>query len=334
MGGVRECMRCRYIALTLAVVSGLRAQPRFDKDHVIPFGSRRPGHLTRGQFVTIVGWNLTPTTPCQKSGQQQPPYPTEVCGVRVMIGDSAAALMYLGSMGNQYIKADQINFQIPLDGPTEGRAPLRVCVNGQCSSPVHVEFTSKDILLTLHGKARARLPIWIAVEIPMNPHFSYPFGLCPWNFGGYEVNVRKDGVLLPGTEAPRCAHESKQKPPLLGSARIPLHLVHRFDSPGAYEIRVRGPILTPDLSKVARVGTSEWHRIEVEATTEDERKSWLREMAEKATDPSKSWRQSGDLTASLLAWPDEQVLATLVRLLPPSPARVKGGIAYSGRLSK
>ena len=327
----RSCAICVFLTVT-GLLGQNADRPRFAKDHVIPYGSGAPRLLTRGQFVSIYGYNLAPRKWCEEPHAQSAPYPLELCGVRVLLSGHPAGLMYVGAFGSKYIKADQINFQVPADSPAEGMVPILVCVGEICSAPVEMEFTSKDILLSLKGEAYVRMPVWIEVEIPMNLRFSYPFSYCPWDFGGYEFEIRRDGRLLATVSKPEC---SKLRPysPVSGSSQLPLHLVHEFDSPGAYEIRLTGPLLTADLTKVARTGHSDWTSIIVQPHSEEEREVWLREIGEKAIKLSE-WQQSGDVVISLLARPDEKALTTLLPFLRPIGPAGPQRIMFSGNLNE
>jgi len=237
--------------------------------------------------------------------------------------------MYVGPVGNPNVNADQINFQIPAEAPAEGIVPIQVCVEAVCSDPVLMEFTSKDILLRFPGTAYVHMPIWIQVEIPMNPDFDYPFNSCPWDFGGYDFEIRRDGHALSSIPKPECPHRTTGFFNLSRSSKLPLHLFYQFDSPGTYEIRLSGPILTADLTGVARTGYSDWTEITVEAHSEQLRDAWLGGIAKRADKPVE-WRQSGDLIPSLLAWPDEKALTTLLRFLPPPPPSRFSGVTCCG----
>jgi hypothetical protein len=123
------------------------------------------------------------------------------------------------------VSADQINFQVPADAPAEGMVPIQVCAGAICSEPVELEFTAKDILLRVQGQAYVQMPVWIQVEIPMNLGFSYPFSFCPWDFGGYEFEIRRDGRLLAPPSKPECPHTSAARLFVYGTSKLPLHLV-------------------------------------------------------------------------------------------------------------
>jgi hypothetical protein len=148
----------------------------------------------------------------------------------------------------------------------------------------------------------------------MNVGFAYPFGICPWDFGGYEFEVRQNGRLRALAQKPQCVPR-RTMPFVFRSSKLPLHLVYQFDAPGTYEVRLSGPILSPDQTTVVRTGRSDWVPIIVQPYADEKRAAWLKGMQEKAAKPSE-WQQSGELIPSLLAWPDEQALIALLLFLP------------------
>ena len=109
--------------------------------------------------LTLYGGHLAPEAIC---GQPRVQPALEMCGVRVLIGDSPAELLYVSS--------GQINFKIPGDVPAEGFAELRVCVGAVCSAPVSFWFSTRTALLSLEKPASVRMPVWIHVD-PPPPYF-------------------------------------------------------------------------------------------------------------------------------------------------------------------
>ena len=111
---VRALRGLFVLPLLMLPLSGQRPEkPRFDKYHVVPYGSHWPAMLTTGQFASILGWHLTPEQWCGASHSPEPPYPLTLCGVQVLVGGHAAGLMYAGRIPNNMLHADQINFQVP-----------------------------------------------------------------------------------------------------------------------------------------------------------------------------------------------------------------------------
>lgn len=312
-------MRIQLVLSGLLACAALGQEiPRFDRDHLLPFGAPGPRAFTRGEYASVLGWNLLPSPWCEAPHQQPEPFPTEVCGVRVLIGRQPAGLMYLGPMGNRNMRADQINFQIPLDGPADGMVPVQVCVGETCSKAIDAEFTDQDIILRFKGPAHVHMPVWIDVEVPMNVRFEYPFSLCPWNFGGYEFEIRRNGQVL--SPAPKPACPAKSQWPFSNfrrEPRLPLHLAHQFDKRGSYEVRLSGPILSPDLKTVARVAHSDWIRVEVEDFSDSDRASWLLGVNQHPN-PRPDGASAISTIVSLLAWPDDAALEELLKFLPLS----------------
>jgi hypothetical protein len=322
-------VRMSILSLCLAVLLSAEAygreRPSFDKYHVVPHGSHfGPGVLTTGQFGLVLGSRLTPERWCDAPHTQQPPYPLTVCGVQVLIDAQPAGLMYVGTYGNN-TGSDQINFQVPKGIGTEGDVPFRVCVGNLCSDPLQVPFTNKEILLKAEGKAYVNMPLWVGFTIPFNNDFGYPASTCPWDLGGFRIEVRKDGHVLPSNPMPKCTDVDQLETlsaislPKGVSHRLPVHLYHIFHSPGEYELRMTGPLLTPDLSKVSRTGYSDWIHVTVEPFSDTERQAWL----DTVTRPIPSGNAQGhesELIVSLLAQPDKKALKALLNFLPSPPS--------------
>lgn len=162
---VRVSILSLCIAVLLSAQAHGRKKPSFDKYHVVPHGSHfGPGVLTSGQFASVLGSHLTPERWCDAPHTQQPPYPLTVCGVRVLIDEQPAGLMYVGPYETN-TGSDQVNFQVPERLGTEGDVPFRVCVGDLCSDPLQVPFTNKDIILKVEGKAYVHMPLWVGPSI-------------------------------------------------------------------------------------------------------------------------------------------------------------------------
>jgi hypothetical protein len=232
--------------------------------------------------------------------------------------------MYAGAAGNRIMGADQINFQVPADVDAEGEVLIQVCVAATCSEAVNVPFTNKDILLRVEGKAYVHMPLWVDFTIPLNDSFGYPASPCPWDFGGFQIEVRKDGHLLPASPMPKCTDVDLVGTPSAirvrtgGSHRLPVHLYHIFHSPGEYELRMSGPLFTPDLSKVSRTGYSDWIHVTVEPFSDTERQAWL-DTATRTVPSGNTQRHESEVIVSLLAQPDEKALKALLNFLPSPP---------------
>jgi hypothetical protein len=235
----------------------------------------------------------------------------ELCGVRVMIGASPAELLYVSS--------SQINLKIPADVPTEGVAPLRVCVGTACSTPVRMWFSARTALLSMEEPAYVHMPVWIHVDPPPPYVVSYPcWWNGPWMPSGYEFEVRRNGRSLapmpqpssppnwPGTSTERCDAPS-------GRSSLPLHLLYRFDEPATYSVRLTARNENQILYR------SDWIDILIEPFSPEKRDAWLRSL-----EPEIS---SGGMVSygipSLLAWPDEKALAILLKAIPANTTRCR-----------
>lgn len=172
---------------------------------------------------------------------------------------------------------------MPANLKSEAHVPIQVCIATTCSYLVNVPFTNKDILLRVEQKAYVNMPLWVDFTIPFNNKFLYPISPCPWNFGGFQIEVRKEGRVLQSGAMPKCTDVDQAETWSAISVsrgltrRLPVHLYHSFQVPGEYEVRMSGPILTPDLSKVSRIGYSDWIRVTVSLfQIRNGRISWIR----------------------------------------------------------
>jgi hypothetical protein len=232
-------------------------------------------------LVSIYGENLGPAKGCEGQAdtrRRQTPsparpwqafantliYPTELCGVQVLVGDLAAGLLY--------VQDKQINFQVPQEVALEGTAALNVVYQGQSNSPVSVAVGLGKVSLLVEGSARVGGPVWIRVDLPYGwGEVRYPVRIVPADFGCNEMEVRQNGVLLPRLSrrpipimrnGPPCGGISMPGTPR-HSGRLPLHLQYRFEKPGIYEVRYR--LKKSDFGPVpAEMALeSEWTRFEV-----------------------------------------------------------------------
>ena len=278
-----------------------QAQPRphFTREGVTPFGCARPRMLAPGGIPTIYGKGFAT---CAASIPLKGSYPEEACGVRVTVAGKPAGLIYVGP--------DQINLKIPANAPDEGMADIQVCVRAACSDPVPVRFSSRKAYLRVQGTAYVRMPVWIEADLPGPHDIFYPYVASPWAFGDYKLEVRREGKLLPPLRPPSVLRGviggfGTVAPPDSPRSRLPLHLVYRFDQPGVYSVRLT------TWKREASI-ESDWTDIDVKPFSEAQRDAWL--QAEAARLPSATPGQLvGDITPSLLAWPDEKALAILLR---------------------
>jgi hypothetical protein len=169
---------------------------------------------------------------------EMPAYPTELCGVRVEVGGQPAGLLYA--------QERQINFKVPQSAPVEGTAEIKVIHAGRSSQPVEIKFGLEIISVKLAEPARIGMPVWIDVSMPFGWESSiqYPFALDPADTGCHQVEVRRQGKLLPrlASAGERRLWSGVGSGPMCGflglpdeskhGGWIPLHTLYRFDQAG------------------------------------------------------------------------------------------------------
>ena len=167
-------------------------------------------------------------------------YPTQLCGVEVMVGDTRAGLTW--------VQADQINFQVPKEVPFGGSADLRVIYAGAASDPAPLRFGIDRMSITQDEPAYAGMPVWVHVHTAadLQRPVQFPFREDPLWLACNHVEVRRNGValprqtarnLLPRTITGNICGTVGLPDQSAKSGRLPLHLFYRFDQPGAYEVR-------------------------------------------------------------------------------------------------
>jgi len=299
-----------YLALFAA---GAFAQgesaPSFQRNRVLFVD--HPVPLAPGLILSIFGNNLGPATGCEGFHDEKGIYPTQVCRTQVLVGGIASGLLW--------VQAGQINFMVPQQTPVEGTAELVVVYQGRFSQAVAMPLGIQSPTLSLESPARVGMPIWLKLNMPYyrDSGILYPFMIFPASFGCNEVDVRRNGVLLP-----RIADVGKQAfggIVMSGSpcgsvgftskahfkGRFPLHLQYRFDKPGTYEVRLTQK--HPYISDPPAV--SPWTKIEIEPANPGERKRWLADKVAHA--PTDEADLLTDFLPGILGNPDEATLAIL-----------------------
>lgn len=273
---------------------------------------RHAESLRPGMLVSVYGHNLEPAVGC---GELPPvplkgPYPHERCGVRVLIAGRPAGLLA--------VRPTRIDLQIPEDVPASGEAPIEVIVSGTRSAAVAVPFGEPLVKLSLAAPAYAGLPVWLKIQRPYPYEIYYPYSFNPWNFGGAELQMTRDGAplvpirpaaqpeavngLLNGTLAPAGSPRS----------RLPLHLAFQMDKPGRYAVRFVGYRWREDANDLRRdeVDRSDWFEFTVLPCDAARHERWLRDELARIPDATPG-ELAGDILPSLLASPGERVLAAI-----------------------
>jgi hypothetical protein len=194
-------------------------------------------------------------------------YPKELCGVQVMFRETPAGLLY--------VQESQINFKVPQDAPMQGTALLHVIYNGRSSAAVGMRLGLEAATLSLEQPAHVNGPVWIHIQAPSFPSYGdvqYPVRIQPADFGCHQVEVRRDGIMLPRIpvrttggmlNGPPCGqiaipgHDARYK------NRLPVHLQYRFDKSGVYEVRYtrrRDPLGMSDSQPLFQTA---WTQIEI-----------------------------------------------------------------------
>jgi hypothetical protein len=250
-------MRTRLAILILSVglAEAQSGVPTFRADRVLPSGGDRPVQLVPGMLVSIYGTDLGPREGC--IGQADPRkreepnplrpgqafvetliYPKELCGVQVMVGEMPAGLLY--------VHASQINFKVPQETPMEGAAPLRVVYQGRSSAAVLIRLGLEVATLSLEQAAHVGGPVWVHIQAPpflWSGDVQYPVGVHPADFGCYEVEVRRNGTLLPRIPMP--ATGGFANGPMCGNIGIPGHeMQHKNRLPLHLQFASTGPART------------------------------------------------------------------------------------------
>jgi len=269
---------------------------------------RKDGRLmlySPGMITTFYGANLGPEPTCFEPIPQNGPYPTESCGVRVLVDGRPAGLLYVGP--------HQTNFKIPDEAPEEGLVPVRVCVREVCSDPVVLRFSLRKAYIHLQGHAYVNMPVWLEVNQPWGD-VHYPAGIMPLDLGRAKFEVfHKGEPLAPAQAFGNTLGMGMGAAAGLPSGRLPLHLHYRFEEPGVYSVRFHGIGYQYPGAKELAI-ESDWTDIVVEPYTAAQRSAWLASEAVKARMAS-AGELVGDIIPSLLAQPDQAALAVLMTMV-------------------
>jgi hypothetical protein len=175
--------------------------------------------------------------------------------------------------------------------------------------------------IALERPAAVGMPVWLKVPLD-GVYFYYPFGfVVPADFGCKKVEVRRDGQILPtiaNLEEQRRATgvggymgngcSGKGNPP----ARLPLHLLYRFDQPGVYEVRYNARVTLNRQTgqrEPQALAWTDWTPIEIQPGSPEARARWLTEMSAHA--PTTEKELLSDFLPSIAGIPDRQSLELL-----------------------
>jgi hypothetical protein len=305
LGCVFVCARL----FTQAAFGQSDGAPSFEARNVLFIN--RPVPLAPGLTLSIFGNNLGPSAGCIGEHDVNGLYPKDLCDTRVLVRGIPAGLLW--------VQARQINFQVPQETPIQGVADLVVVYQGRAGKAVVMPLGVETATLLLDSPARVGMPVWLKFKMPYDRDsgIRYPFMIFPASFGCNEVEVRRNGMLLPriadiGRQAFRGMAISGSLCGSLGfrsethfKGTFPLHLQYRFDRPGTYEVRLaqRGPFSSDPPS------VTPWTKIEILPADPGERKRWLADRAGHA--PADAADLLADFLPSILGNPDQETLQIL-----------------------
>lgn len=341
------------LGLTLSGIGwGADEAPAFSSAGIVR-GDRTVEILVPGAGMSIYGRHLGPSEGC--AGRAVPDqsetlnpraplrafadlsvYPTQLCGVQVLMGDEPTGLLY--------VSESQINFKIPQRSPEDGTIGLRIVYNGGSSVPIEMRAGFEKIQISLDEPAYTDMPVWIRVDLPFEftGLMRYPFVLGPAGFGCNEVEVRRTGQYLPLLSSSTWTRYLRVMPgnicgsylePLSGTkpGRLPLHLLYRFYTAGTYEVRFTLRRRPMDVSERGEIrAQSEWTRIEILPSKPNQRADWLNGLQQSM--PSDRTSLLSDVLPGVLGFADELALEIVLRCLYHSDAAVRlyalNGLAY------
>ncbi len=322
-----KCAAALFAAIACAQIQpAAPGVPSFDAQRVLLVDHAVP--LAPGLILSIFGSNLGPTSGCQGNADIEHRatlsalrpdqtfvetliYPKELCGTRVLVAGIPAGLLY--------VQSGQINFQVPQETSIQGTADLVVVYQGRSSKAVAMPLGIEPATLSLESPARVDMPVWLKFRLPYQREspIRYPFMIFPASFGCNEIEVRRNGVLLPriadigsqaiggiaisGSPCGSIAFSSEAH----FKGRFPLHLQYRFDQPGTYEVRLtrRRPFSNDPPS------VTTWTTIEILPADPRARRLWLDETSAHA--PTSTADLLADFLPGILGLPDDHSLAIL-----------------------
>jgi hypothetical protein len=277
-------------------------------------GARPARMVVPGTFLTLYGQYLGPQPGQCSDSFPAPIYPTLFCRTQVLVGLTPAPLLYVSDK--------QINFKVPEDLPLNGTVDIRVIYNGQSSLPLTMKAGVEPTTVSLDGEAYTGMPVWIKIDLPseLEGSIRYPFILGSAYFGCNEVEVRRDGQplpLLPVSDWTRfgvtiggniCGSYALVRD--VRGGRLPLHLLYRFDAPGAYEVRytMRNVLFGVNAQTEIRA-RSEWTAIEILPARPNQRADWLQTVRDHP--PGDAAELLAETLPSLLGVPDDTSLEIL-----------------------
>jgi hypothetical protein len=290
------------------------------------FTALEPQPIPPGALVSIYSPDVGPDNDCvgRADPTRQEPgapemsdprvFPTELCGIQVIVNETPAGLLWVGPR--------QINLKFPVNTPN-GTARVRVVRDGLSSDEITVQVGPPYIQLSLAEPAYVGMPVWLKAFTRGQPVFYYPVYLPPPDTGCIDIEIRFNGQHLPRISETIQMREGIYAGPACGflglerervrPGQFPLHLLYHFDKPGIYEVRV--------ISRWAGIGgttgraraDSAWTPIEIRTAEEGQRARWLAEMSARL--PTDTVDVLSNYLPSVLGIPDAPSLEIVVQYL-------------------
>jgi hypothetical protein len=207
--------------------------------------------------------------------------------------------------------------------------PVRVIYEGVSSDSVLLQFGRKTITLLQERSAYTGMPVWVRVRTNgATSSVEYPFSINPLGHPCIELEVRKDGMVLPPIVPKSRMKRETSRVSLSGNicggfpwipelqrrvVRLPLHLFYRFDKPGTYEVRYWQSAGRVSGDPEGEREGSGWTEIKVLAASGEQRKNWLHEAPASVSAPREELLS--DILPSLMGYDDPESLPILVSYL-------------------
>ena len=198
-----------------------------------------------------------------------------------------------------------------------GTAHVRVVYQGRSSAAVEMRLGLEVATLSLEQPAHVGGPVWVHIQAPPFPWYGdvqYPVGVHPADFGCHEVEVRRNGTLLPRIpmratgglpNGLMCGNISIPGHEMQHKSRLPLHLQYRFDKPGVYEVRYTRRRGLPGTRDSQPIFQTAWTRIEIQPA----------QTGTPVAPPQDPAEALSDYLPGILGFPDDAHLALVAEYL-------------------
>jgi len=165
--------------------------------------------------------------------------------------------------------------------------------------------------ISLPEPAYVGMPMWMQVESATNQVVRYPSSTTPNDFYCNDVEVKRDGQLIPplkgfppgGRTGPACGSLAIEG---IAEGRLPIHLQYPLHEPGDYLVRFTRHDYRGGIAE-----QSAWTPLHVRSAKPETIQSWLVSELESSTAPPAKLLE--DVFPSLLASRDDRVLRLMIQ---------------------